>query len=100
MDHSTRRVRVEPMGHNAWRLLDKAADNAAQALLAYVELTVEGPYEAVWVAARTGTSRHETLEEVVRVAHDLFSPPAVSRRTKPIPIAHHPPLSPSQQSVN
>ena len=88
------RIRVEPLGRSAWRLCDRTIDDAGQALLAYVEFTADGTYEAVWVSARSGTSRHSTLDDVVRVAMEGLTSPAESRSTKPIPIAHRSPFVP------
>lgn len=88
------RIRVEPLGRGAWRLCDRTKEDAGLALLAYVEFLEDGAYEAVWVAARSGTSRHATLDDVVRAALELLAPPAESRSTKPIPIAHRSPFAP------
>ncbi|MFF2631843.1 hypothetical protein ACFVR6_03045 [Microbacterium sp. NPDC058021] len=89
------RIRVEPLGRVAWRLSDRTEKDPGLALLAYVEFVEGGAYEAVWVSVRTGTSRHSTLDEVVRTALELLTPPAESRSTKPIPIAHRSPFAPS-----
>lgn len=95
MDHTSAagRIRVEPMGRSAWRLCDRAQEDAGLALLAYVEYTPEGGYEAVWVATGRAASRHPSLDEVIRAALRMLLPPAESRRTKPIPIAHRSPFA-------
>jgi len=95
MDHTaaTGRIRVEPLGRSAWRLCDRAQEDAGLALLCYVEYTSDGGYEAVWVARGSGATRHPTLDEVIRAAVEWLEPPAESRRTKPIPIAHRSPFA-------
>lgn len=90
---ATGRIRVEPLGRGAWRLCDRAQEDAGLALLAYVEYTHEGDYEAIWVAAGTAASRHPTLDAVIRTAMASLRPAAESRRTKPIPIAHRSPFA-------
>lgn len=90
---ATGRIRVEPMGRSAWRLCDRAQEDAGLALLAYVEFTYEGDYEAIWVAVGAAASRHPTLDEVIRTALESLAPAAESRRTKPIPIAHRSPFA-------
>ena len=87
------RLVFEPLGHAGWRLCDTSVDPAdAARLVAYVERTSSGGYEAIWMVAGIHPSFHTSREEVLQTAQRLRATEATSTRSKPIPIPHLAPV--------
>ncbi|MFS0866425.1 hypothetical protein AB3M83_03700 [Microbacterium sp. 179-B 1A2 NHS] len=85
-------LRLQPIGPRAWRLCDAAvADSDADTVVAYVERH-DDEYEATWVRGGGGYARFESVEDLIAAA-DRHLAACASRRGKPIPIPHLPPLA-------
>lgn len=85
-------LRLQPIGEGAWRLRDAAvAEDNADAVIAYVERR-DDEYEVTWVRGGGGYARFESVPALLDGAERHLAACA-SRRRKPIPIAHRPPLA-------
>ncbi|MEZ3158965.1 hypothetical protein AB1K54_00320 [Microbacterium sp. BWT-B31] len=83
----------DPLGADAWRLCDTGIDeHDARRLVAYVERTAHGGYEAIWMEFGAPPSEHATREDIVRCARELPESASRSPTTKPAPVPHLPPL--------
>ena len=90
---SAHRLRLQPIGEDAWRLCDGSVDECdAAVVLAYIERR-DGRFEVTWVRAGAGTRRFESMDEVLDAAAAHLQS-MVSRSRKPRPIAARPPLEP------
>ena len=86
------RLELVPLGEQSWRLCDRpAADETDEALIAYVELTADHRYEAVWVYGGPRVETYASIDDMlVTAARRLAS--FVSTDSKPVPIPHRAPL--------
>ncbi len=87
------RLALDPLAHDAWRLCDtRVPSGDAASVLAYIERTGDGGYEVTWVHGGSGTAWFPSQEELFAAAARHLAACA-SRRGKPKPIAHRPPLA-------
>jgi hypothetical protein len=90
-------LELVPLIEGAWRVCDRSvAASDAASVIAYVEKIStddrgELSYEAVWVQYTRGTTRHTSMQSVLRMAADLLAGAASTGPAKPKPIAHFPP---------
>ncbi|MCK6079985.1 hypothetical protein KZX37_05035 [Microbacterium sp. EYE_5] len=84
---------LEALAPGAWRLCNSRVSRADAAnLLAYVEEAADGGYDVTWVHGGSGTAWFPTVDELLLGgARHLAA--CASRRGKPKPIAHRPPLA-------
>jgi len=81
-----------PIDDDAWRLCDRRAGaNDAEFVVAYIE-RVDAGFEAIWMRGLRRRSRHDTLAECVARGEKLLRAEESSRSSRPIPIAHFPPM--------
>ena len=92
-------LRWDEIAEDAWRVCDPARPSSdADAVVAYVERRKDGILEVVWLCGTAGTETFVSIDEAAAAVSHRY---AASRRTgsplatKPIPIAHRPPLSPA-----
>lgn len=91
-DDPAPRLRLQPLGPDAWRLCDRSVAEAdAENVLAYVERR-NGRYEVTWVRGGAGTSVFASVDALLAGAMQHLAE-CSSRRRKPRPIAHRPPLA-------
>lgn len=91
------RLVFEPLGDTGWRLCDLSVDtDDAARLVAYVERTSNGGFEAIWLGLGVRPSLHATREDVLQAALKMRSVDAASTRSKPIPIPHLAPVRPGK----
>lgn len=90
-------LRWDEIAEDAWRVCDPSRPASdADAVIAYVERRSDGVFEVVWLCGTAGTEAFASLEEAERAVAQRY---AAARRvaspmsTKPVPIAHRPPLS-------
>lgn len=90
-------LRWDEIADGAWRVCDPARSASdAEAVIAYVERGADGAFEVVWLCGTPGTQTFVSLDDAERAVTARY---AASRRdgsplsTKPVPIAHRPPLS-------
>ncbi len=87
IDADQRRLVFDPIGMDAWRLCDADRDtHDPDYVVAYVERREDGVYEAVWMGAGSGTSRHRSLDDVLARSVDVAEREVPPSRTKPVPI--------------
>lgn len=90
-------LELVPLIEGAWRVCDRSvAASDAASVIAYVEQVStddrsELGYEVVWVQGARGTTRHTSIESVLRMAADLMAAQGSVGPAKPKPIAHFPP---------
>ncbi|MFF2371722.1 hypothetical protein [Agromyces sp. NPDC058110] len=62
----------EPLAPGSWRLCDpRYAEGEVQRLVAYVERSAGGGFEAVWISRLAVPSWHASRTEVLREAHRI-----------------------------
>lgn len=84
---------LEPLSPTTWRLCDtRVARSDAASVLAYVEESDRGGYDVIWVHGGAGTAWFRGMDELLVGAVQHLAACA-SRRRKPKPIAHRPPLA-------
>lgn len=92
-DDPAPRLRLQPLGSHAWRLCDSTVAEAdAENVLAYVERTADSRYEVTWVRGGAGTAVFASIDALFAGAAQHLAE-CSSRRRKPRPIAHRPPLA-------
>jgi len=90
-------LELVPLAEGAWRVCDRSVASCdAASVIAYVEKISTGEdgelsYEAVWVSGTRGTTRHSSMQSVVRMAADLVAASGSNGPARPKPIAHFPP---------
>ncbi|WP_060915046.1 hypothetical protein [Microbacterium oleivorans] len=84
---------LQPLSSSTWRLCDtRVASSDAASVLAYIEAADEGGFDVTWVYGGAGTAWFPTMDELLNGAvRHLVA--CASRRGKPKPIAHRPPLA-------
>lgn len=92
-------LRWDEIAEDAWRVCDPARSASnAEAVIAYVERGADGAIEVVWLCGTAGTQIFVSISDARRAVAERYT---ASRRegspmsTKPVPIAHRPPLSPA-----
>lgn len=87
------RLVLEPLGEDAWRLCDTAVEesNAAR-LVAYVERTADGGFEAIWMGLGIRPTVHASTADVLIAAVEVRRMTVRATHTKPIPIPHRAPI--------
>lgn len=90
-DDPVHELALSPLGQDAWRLCDPAISASdAENVIAYVEQSAVC-YGVTWVHGGFGTAWFDTMDEVMAAAA-THVPECASRRRKPVPIPHRPPL--------
>lgn len=92
-------LRWDEIAEDAWRVCDPARPASdADGVIAYVERRSDGLIEVVWLCGPTGMHVYGTISDADRAiaaryrSHRRAGMPLAS---KPVPIAHRPPLSPA-----
>lgn len=92
-----RAVRWDEIAEDAWRVCDpERPENDADAVIAYVERRTDGVHEVVWLCGSPGMQEFASLEAAhaaISRRFEAYRSDRVSTASKPIPIAHRPPLS-------
>lgn len=81
-----------PIDDDAWRLCDgRVSARDAEFVVAYIERTRDG-FETVWMRGGTRRACLASLEDCIARGEEILREEEQSTASRPIPIAHFPPV--------
>ncbi|MET2011483.1 hypothetical protein ABXJ56_08040 [Microbacterium chocolatum] len=89
-----RHLVLEALSARSWRLCDRsAAASDPSKVLAYIEQSERGGYDAAWVRAGGVMRHYQRLDDIFTDAAELAGGAAIRPGRKPAPIPARPPLT-------